>query len=107
MWLRIRVGCRKALATMMINHNTIPRLVIVTNSVNQGHGHGTKGRANLYDWIVLRRRYQAEEQKKVEERTRLYTQRQALSEPLTRLPCPCNAVISVFRYGTVTVIELT
>src|SRR6266700_4184876 len=72
------------------------------NSVNQGHGHGTKGRANLYNWIVLRRRYQAEEQKKVEERTRLYTQRQALSEPLTRLPCPCNAVISVFRYGTVT-----
>src|SRR6266566_8996788 len=26
----------------------------------------------------------------------------SVSEPLTRLPCPCNAVISVFRYGTVT-----
>src|SRR6266576_493679 len=27
----------------------------------------------------------------------------SVSEPLTRLPCPYNAVISIFRYGTVTV----
>src|SRR6266704_6364513 len=26
----------------------------------------------------------------------------SVSEPLTRLPCPCNAVISVFRNGAVT-----
>jgi hypothetical protein len=51
--------------------------------------------------IVYGLGYQDEEQKKMEERTRLYTQRQALSEPLTRLPCPCSK--TVFRYGTVTV----
>ncbi len=28
----------------------------------------------------------------MEERTRLYTQRQALSEPLTRLPCLCSNI---------------
>src|SRR6266576_5996477 len=27
---------------------------------------------------------------------------ESVSEPLTRLPCPCNAVISVFRNGAVT-----
>src|SRR6266702_6015184 len=27
----------------------------------------------------------------------------SVSEPLTRLPCPCNAVISVFRNGAVTI----
>jgi hypothetical protein len=48
------------------------KILGVTNSVNQGHGHGTTGRANLYDWIVLRRGYQAKEQEKVVRR-RLYT----------------------------------
>src|SRR6266571_4525139 len=72
------------------------------DSVNQGTSTVYSNERTPVRLVVYGPGYQDEEQKVVEERTRLYTQRQALSEPLTRLPCPCSCSKTVFRYGTVT-----